>query len=345
MNRKICFALVMFLVLSNDLPAQHKTGSIYPDSLVKPRMRVMIDNDFGGDPDGLFALVHHLLSPSVEIRGIIGSHLKPGDFWDPSKETATHAKNKISEVLRIMNLDKTYAAYQGSNFPLENINTPQQSEAANAIIKEAMRDDSKLPLYLVCGAGLTDIASAWLIQPEIAKRLTLIWIGGPEYPELALPPPGYTSLEYNLNIDLKAVQVIFNKSTIPIWQVPRNVYRQVIMPYSSMLLKVKTQGAIGAYLTQAIETIMKTALKYNFNIGEVYITGDSPLVLLTALQSTFEPDPSSSFYNLRPSPLVNDQGLYEVNHAGRNIRVYTQLDVQLLLEDFYSKLVLFNQEK
>jgi len=36
--------------------------------------------------------------------------------------------------------------------------------------------------------------------------------------------------------------------------------------------------------------------------------------------------------------------LYEVNNSGRNIRVYTQLDVQLLLDDFYSKLVLFNQK-
>jgi inosine-uridine nucleoside N-ribohydrolase len=345
MNGKIFFLLALIFFMRIDLSAQQKRGTLFPDSLVKPRMRVIIDNDFGGDPDGLFQLVHHLLSPSVEIRAIIGSHLKPGDFWDSSKETATHARNKVEEVLRIMNLDKTYPILQGSNFPLENINTAQPSEAAQAIIKEALRDDTKLPLYVVCGAGLTDIASAWLLKPEIAKRLTLIWIGGPEYPELALPPPGYASLEYNLDIDLKAVQVIFNKSAIPIWQVPRNVYRQVIMPYSSMLLKVKTQGAIGEYLTKAIEVIMKTALKYNFNVGEVYITGDSPLVLLTALQSTFEPDPSSSFYVLRPSPLVNDQGLYEVNHAGRNIRVYTQLDVQLLFEDFYSKLVLFNQRK
>jgi hypothetical protein len=68
------------------------------------------------------------------------------------------------------------------------------------------------------------------------------------------------------------------------------------------------------------------------------------LVLLTALESSFEPDPSSSKYVLRQSPLINSQGLYEVNHAGRNIRVYTQLDVHLLLDDFYSKLVLFNQK-
>jgi hypothetical protein len=88
---------------------------------------------------------------------------------------------------------------------------------------------------------------------------------------------------------------------------------------------------------------MKAIAKWNFNLGEIYITGDSPLVLLTALQSSFEPDPSSSQYVLRPSPLINDQGLYEVNTSGRNIRVYTALDVHLLFEDFYSKLILFNK--
>jgi inosine-uridine nucleoside N-ribohydrolase len=322
-----------------------KTGNIFPEDAVKPRMRVIIDNDFSGDPDGLFQLVHHLLSPSVEIGAIIGSHLKTGDGFDASKETAANAKKKIEEVLNIMNLGKTFPVYQGSNNAMENDSTAQQSDAASAIIKEAMREDTKLPLYVVCGAGLTDIASAYLQEPKIANRLTLIWIGGPEYAELATPPPGYTSLEYNLAIDLKAAQVIFNKSAINIWQIPRNVYRQVMMPYSSLLLKVKTQGKIGEYLASNIERIMKMAVKYNFNVGETYVVGDSPLVLLTALQSSFEPDPSSSFYVLRPSPLINSQGLYEVNHKGRNIRVYTALDLYLLMDDLYAKLSLFNQSR
>src|SRR6476620_678346 len=324
---------------------QKNPSSFFADDIVKPRMRVIIDNDFSGDPDGLFQLVHHLLSPSVEIRAIIGSHLKPGDGFDRSNETATHAKQKIEEVLGIMNMSGKYPVYQGSNDPLENDSLPQQSEAAKAIIKEAMRDDTKLPLYVVCGAGLTDLASAYLLEPKIASRLTLIWIGGPEYTDLAPPPPGYTSLEYNLGIDIKAGQVVFNRSAIPIWQVPRSGYRQVIMPYSSLLLKVKTQWKIGEYLTANLERVMKMAIKYNFNVGEIYIVGDSPLVLLTALQSSFEPDLSSSIYVLRPSPIINNQGIYEVNHKGRNIRVYTQLDVQLLFEDLYAKLVLFNQTK
>ncbi|MFV5700339.1 nucleoside hydrolase [Flavobacterium sp. XS2P12] len=322
-----------------------KKLNLFDKNTVKPRMRIIIDNDFGGDPDGLFELVQHLLSPSVEIKGIIGSHLKPGDGFDNSNSTALNAKNKVLELLKIMQLQHNYNVYQGSNEGLKDLNTPQQSAAASFIIKEAMREDTKLPLYMVCGAGLTDLASAYLLEPKIADRLTLIWIGGPEYSDIASPPPGYTSLEYNLGIDIKAGQVIFNNSQIPIWQVPRDAYRQVLLPYSSLLLKVKNQGETGDFLGKSVEKIMSYLTSVNYPIGETYILGDSPLVLLTALQSSFEADPSSSQYVLRPSPLINEQGLYEVNTKGRNIRVYKKLDVGLLMDDFYSKLTLFQQNK
>ena len=348
MTKRLCLSL-MGVVLVGVLQGQEKMikppHQLFSEEFVKPRMRVIIDNDFIGDPDGLFQLVHHILSPSVEIRGIIGSHLRPGDFWDPSDVTAANSKKRVEEVLSVMNLSNSFSVYQGSNMPLINDSIPQQSEAADLIIREAMRDDTKLPLYVVCGAGLTDIASAFLLKPEIASRLTLIWIGGPEYTDLAPPPPNYTSLEYNLGIDITAGQVVFNQSAIPIWQVPRSSYRQVMIPYSSLVLKVKGQGKTGNYLAGHLEQLMKTAMQYNFNIGETYIIGDSPLVLLTALQSSFEPDPSSSKYVIRQAPFINQLGLYEVNLNGRNIRVYTALDCHLLLEDFFSKLQLFAQRK
>ena len=74
--------------------------------------------------------------------------------------------------------------------------------------------------------------------------------------------------------------------------------------------------------------------------GETYIMGDNPLVLLTALQSSFEPDPSSSPYMIKRAPKINNDGLYEINLSGRNIRVYEHLDNRLLFNDFYDKLEL-----
>ena len=78
--------LFLLIVLMENIPAAAQKNIFPGEGSFLPRMRVMVDNDFGGDPDGLFQLVHQILSPSVEIRGIIGSHLKPGDFFDPSSK-------------------------------------------------------------------------------------------------------------------------------------------------------------------------------------------------------------------------------------------------------------------
>ena len=43
---------------------------------MSPRLRVITDNDYSGDPDGLVQLAHLLLSPSVDVRAVLGSHLR-----------------------------------------------------------------------------------------------------------------------------------------------------------------------------------------------------------------------------------------------------------------------------
>jgi len=337
MKERLAFVL-MFMIILDSAVAQNVIGG----GLVAPRMRVIIDNDFSGDPDGLFQLAHHLLSPSVEIRAIIGSHLRVKDGFDPSTTQADNAARKARELIQVMGISTTIPIIAGSNVAMVNDSTPVKSEAVNFIIKEALRTDTKLPLYVVCGAGLTEIASALLTSPEIAQKLTVIWIGGQEYTDLAFPPPNYSTPEYNLNIDIAAGRVVFNHSNVPIWQIPRNAYRQALIPYSRLLLNVKPHGKTGAYLTTVLEDLMKRIQRF-LNIGETYVLGDSPLVLLTALQSSFEADPSSSFYALKMSPLITEQGTYAVNQSGRMIRVYTDLDIDMMFDDFFAKLELMNK--
>jgi purine nucleosidase len=308
--------------------------------LIQPRMRVIIDNDFSGDPDDLFALVHHVLSPSIEIPLIIGSHLSVGDEWDPSDVQATNAKARAEETLRIMGLEHIFKVVQGSNSALADRRTPKSSDAANEIIAEAMRDDVR-PLYVVCGAGLTDLASAYLIKPEIAKRLVVIWIGGPEYPDLAPTPPNVGKYEYNQRIDPLAVQVVFNDSDLQLWQVPRSSYRECLIGYTEILTKVKPMGAIGRFLYDNIVKIYKWRNNSPPGVGETYILGDQPLVTLTALQASFHPEPSSSTFVTRPAPTINENGSYDDNPKGRPMRVYTHTDVRLTFDDFFEKLALF----
>jgi purine nucleosidase len=334
-GRAICGLSLLLSLLTTPFAAGQSTGL----AAVQPRMRVIVDNDFSGDPDGLFQLAHLLLSPSVDVRAIIGSHLNVNDGFDGSKTQADNAAKNARELIQVMNVGKTIPVLAGSNTAMVNDSTPVKNEAVNTIIREALRTDTKLPLYVVCGAGLTEIASAALTNPQIADKLTVIWIGGPEYAELATPPPGYSEVEYNLNIDQAAARAVFNRSSLPLWQVPRNVYRQCLLSYAQLLTRVKPRGKTGAYLSGALETLMARIQRF-INIGETYILGDSPLVLLTALQSSFEPDPSSSQYVVRQAPRINQAGVYAVNHKGRPIRVYTQLDTHLMFADFFAKLEL-----
>ena len=300
------------------------------------RQRVIIDNDFSGDPDGLLQLVHHLLSPSVEIRALIGSHLRPGDPFDPSESSADYAWGRIHAVLTALGVDAPAPVVAGSNSPLPDMRTPLRSAAATAIVAEALADDPR-PLFLCCGAGLTEVASAWLMEPRISERLTLVWIGGPEDPDLADPPPHASPVEYNLNIDVAAARVVLNESDIPVWQVPRNAYRQVLVSTAELDTLVRPQGDIGRLLADSLDQVHAMAGAHGLPLGETYIWGDSPLVLLTALQSSFEADPSSSEYRVRPCPTIAEDGTATFG-GGRPIRVYTRLDTRLLLGDFFAKL-------
>lgn len=83
---------------------------------------------------------------------------------------------------------------------------------------------------------------------------------------------------------------------------------------------------------------MDTCEKFGIAMGETYIMGDSPLVLLTSLQSGFEADPSSSFWHPTPCPTIDENGLYQPNPRGRIIRVYTQIDTRLMFGDLIARL-------
>lgn len=307
------------------------------------RMRLLIDNDFSGDPDDLYQLAHHLLIPSAEIRGVIGSHLRDGDPFDPGPRSASNARAVAADVFARMGVTSTELLVTGAEKGLQDQATPILSEATELIIAEALREDTEQPLFYLAGGGLTDLASALLLEPQIAERMTLIWIGGAEHEGLAVPPPGAMPIEYNLLIDVVAAQVVFNESHIPIWQVPRDAYRQLLVSDAELRLRVATAGPLGRYLYDETMHVIDLVAGTQGGPSATYPLGDSPLVLLSALQSPFEPDPSSSHYMQMPTPMLGDDGSYLPQPEARPMRVYTQLDTRLVLEDLYLRLAEFGR--
>lgn len=297
-----------------------------------PRSRLIFVNDLSGDIDGLFAAAHAILSPTSQLSAIVGTGTGRPD------ETARRSVALATEMLGLMQ-NSVVPVHEGAATKLTDLRKPVHSPGTQFIIDEALRTDTTLPLFVAVGGGLTEVASALMLEPKIANRLTLVWIGGDAY------PAGGTG-ETNFNIDRLAAQYIFNETNVRIWQIPRAVYGTCLVSDTELQAYVAPYGAIGAWL---YGKIFEAAGRWGgaINIGETWCLGDSPLVVLTSLAdwgpSVYRPAflyerHGSSPFDEVIAPHLNSDGTFTTRAEGRKIRIYKAVDTRMMLNDFFAKL-------
>lgn len=291
------------------------------------KVRVIVHTDCKNEADDQFALVHHLMTPHFQIPGIIAGH-----FWKNPQGygllgTAQASYDEIQKVMGLMDLEEQYPVYMGASRGLENEQTPIDCPGARFIIQEAMKEDSR-PLYIACQGCVTDVASALLLKPEIADRMTVIWIGGGDYPA--------GGEEFNLKNDIHAANVLF-ASRVPVWQITRNLYKIFAVSLAELQLKVLPCGKIGKYLFEQMVTFNETAAKNNrpWPHGEMWGLGDQGTIAVLMEEK------GKVSYDMIPAPRVTPDMSYIHNQGYRKIRVYNNsLDSRLTLEDFFAKLAI-----
>ena len=296
----------------------------------KKRVRMIVDTDCKNEADDQFALVHHLLTPMFDIRGIIAAHFESKAPEYGEGQTVHASMREIRKVISLLGVPVACQVVLGADRAMTAENVPVPSAGARLIIEEAMREDER-PLYVALLGTATDLASALLMRPEIANRLTAIWIGGGDYPE--------GGWEFNLVQDIHAANVLLS-SRAALWQVPRGTYKQMNVTLSELCWRVATQGEIGAYLfEQMAELNDRLGDDPGFPHGESWCLGDQPTVGLLL------EDRGRQNYDMRPAPRVAMDCRYLPGQSGRDIRVYHTLDVRMTLEDFYAKLALHHMKQ
>ncbi len=283
--------------------------------------RVIIDNDFAGDPDGLLALAHHLLSPKTSTVLVTSSFLYPKltpEGVAPGKTAERGAKLAL-ELIRRLGVTSPPPVAMGRE-QAGSAPAAAPSPAALAIIAEARRDDP-LPLFLCCGGPLTNVAEALRLAPDIAERMTLIWIGGGGYPD--------GGWEYNLATDLDAGRLVIESSTVPLWQVPQPAYRLMQMSIAEMTADLRPISVFTEWLYDQF-----TRPPSFVTLGGAWPMGDSPPVLLTAIAT------ESSQYRELPARRIQPDLRYGDAIPDRMVRVYERVDVRLVHADLLAKLKL-----
>lgn len=280
--------------------------------------RVIIDSDVKNEADDQFAVMHALLSPTLDIRGIIPAHFG-------TARTETSMLDSRAELERLYALSGLSAPIaNGAAHALPSETEPVDSPGARLIIEEARRTGAG-PLSVAFLGPLTDMASALLLAPDIVDtETTVIWIGGPPYGDREWVG---TWPEFNLRNDIASANVVF-ASGIRIQQVPANVYRMVNVGYAELERRVEPCGEIGAYLAQ---TVVDFNTAHHRFPTESRSLGDSPAIALML-------DPWCAEFRRQRPVRFTDTGHCVPAATGSSPLVVDRVDVRWLMEDMFAKL-------
>jgi len=294
---------------------------------VQKQVRVIISSDVANEADDQFAIVHQLLTPTFDVRGIVAAH-----FESKAMVVGTTMEKSYQELKKLLTAIgmEDVPALRGCPLPLKNDRDTPESEGVDFIIKEALRDDPR-PLYVTCQGALTDLAAALNRCPEIGERLTAVWIGGQPYPT--------GGVEFNLMQDVAAGRVLMD-SKAGVWQLPVTVYGTMEVSMAELAARVRPCGPVGRYLYKEIEDYnLDNDDAPGLRNGENWSLGDSP-VIGALLGCGWREN-----YHMETAPHIADDMRYQPNPGGKQIRVYDYVDVRFILEDMYAKLALSNPEK
>lgn len=283
------------------------------------QLRLIINTDAKNEADDQFCIAHACMTPKFDVKGIIGAQFG-------TRRTTESMQESYDECVKLMKLmGKDVPIYKGAKAEIVSETDYEYSEGAKLIVEEAMKDDEK-PLFVIFLGPLTDMACAYLHEPKIADRLTVIWIGGGRYPE--------GGQEFNLSNDIKAANVIM-KSPIELWQVPVNVYTKMLVSYAELQEKVRPCGEIGKYLFDQMMEFADSIPKNKgfFPFGECWSLGDSPTIGILM-------NPSPFLSHEEEAPEIDEEMKYHFTGNGRKIRVYDDVNVRFILEDMFCKLKL-----
>jgi len=181
---------------------------------------IVLDTDTYNEVDDQFALAYSLLSPEkLSVKAVYAAPFycnMPGICVNARSicpaDGMTKSYNEITRLLGLMHRPVQNFAFKGSATFLSNENIPVESPAAQDLVARATAREADNPLYVVAIGAITNVASALIIQPEIAKKINVVWLGGNH---LSFP----TTCEFNLMQDVVAARVVLD-SGVPLTLIP-----------------------------------------------------------------------------------------------------------------------------
>ena len=172
----------------------------------------VLDTDTYNEIDDQYALSLMVKSPKLHVKGLFAAPFFNGHSTSP-EDGMEKSYDEILHLLRLLGReDLNDLVYKGSRTYLPDEKTPVESPAARRLVELAQGYSAEKPLYVVAIGAITNVASALLMDPGIAERIVLVWLGGHafEWPN---------TKEFNLWQDVAAARIVFGCGC-PLVQLP-----------------------------------------------------------------------------------------------------------------------------
>jgi inosine-uridine nucleoside N-ribohydrolase len=288
-------------------------------SLLTPpsgKVRIALDTDTYNEIDDQFAIVQMLLSDSLQVETILAAPFlnercsSPGDGMKKSYE-------EILRVLERLGVSPEGLVFRGSDNYLPAADKPVKSAAAEKLVELGMKNSGS-PLYVAAIGAPTNVASALLLEPKLAERIVVVWLGGH-------PLYWHTAHEFNLRQDLYASRVLFD-SGVPLVLIPcQLVAEQLRVSLAEIEQHVKGKSAIGDYLHEIFVDAQK------------HVPGSSRVIWdMAAIAYCLNPAWAPTV--LESSPLLNDNVTYSRDPRRHPIRVAQWVNRDAVFKDFFTRL-------
>jgi purine nucleosidase len=204
---------------------------------------IIIDADTGNEINDLFAITRALLEPDFRILSLSSAqwqhHLSP-------QRTVWESQKLNEDILRLMNrldIPRPIGADMIVGKPWGGTE-PSDSPAAQLMIRKAKETRSGEKILIVSLGGLTNVASAIQLAPEIIPRIAIYCLSARYYADRHV----WDKDEFNARRDLNALNVAFNTQGLELHLMPANILFEFRFKQQEVLDRFTGKGGIWDYL-------------------------------------------------------------------------------------------------
>ena len=162
---------------------------------------MVLDTDAYNEIDDQFAISYALKAKErINLKALYAAPFHNSRSTGP-KDGMEKSYDEIIKLLKFAG--EEVPVFKGSEAYLSAETQAVESAAARDLVARAAQYTTEKPLYVVAIGAITNVASALIMDPAIAEKIVVVWLGGQSF-------EWFDNGEFNCRQDVAAARVVYD---------------------------------------------------------------------------------------------------------------------------------------